>query len=161
MPTQELRINESNLFVTEFNNYLMNLSPKERSIMTYAVLHNPYAPSDINDPKTLPILLHIGGLTHEQFDLIRVFGLGSDDDIGIVKSIILAMDCIENIKEVEGYINHRLDECTLPFNESSCAYLSDLVCTLKKNKNKKDLSTISEDYMDTLLDYMRTHRIFK
>ena len=161
MPTQELTINTSNLFVPEFNNYLENLTPKERSIMTYAVFHNPYAPSDINDPKTLPILLHIGGLTQEQYDVIRIFGLGSDEDIGIVKAIIVAMDSIENIKEDEGNINDRLDACTLPFNESSCTYLSDSVYALKKNKNKKDLSTISKEYLYTTIDYMRKHCIFK
>ena len=107
------------------------------------------------------LLLHIGGLTQEQFDLIRVFGLGSAEDIGIVEAIIVAMDSIKNIKEDEGNINDRLDACTLPFNKSSRTYLSDLVCTLKKKKNEKDLSTLSKEYLCTTIDYMRKHCIFK
>ena len=140
MPAQELTINAGELFVPEFNNYLKNLTPKERSIMTFAVFHNPYAPTDINNPKTLPILLHIGGLTQEQFNVIRVFGLGSTEEIGIVEAIIVTMDGIKNIKEDEdeGDINDRLEACTLPVIESSRTYLSGLVDTLKKIKIKKD-----------------------
>ena len=161
MPTQEPTIIASELFVPEFNDYLKTLAPKERSIMTFAVFQNPYAPNDINDPKTLPILLYIGGLTQGQFVMIRGFGLGSTEETDIVEAIILTMNGIKNIKKDEEDINDRLELCTLPFTKSSSMYLSGLVNTLEKKKSVKQISQCCADYVDTLIDYMCKHRIFK
>ena len=161
MTTQETLINASDLFVPEFNTLLKHLSLKEKCILMYAVFHNPYAPVEENDSRVWPILLHIAGITKEQYDVLNMFDLGIGDELRIVPSIIAVINSIESIKKGEGDMEDRMINCRFPFTKSRRLQLCNMTSHYKEITNETNLSEVANDFLNAMLNVMRECRIFK